>query len=183
MPQTPPEQPHAVADTRSGSAAPRLRRVVRAAASETGKRARLQLRMAGSSDQLDRNVLERITAPLEHMLRNAVVHGIEAPRDRTKSGKQEEGEITVTVEAEATEFVLRVEDDGNGVNLDAVRKRAIERGLMKKNEDIAEQRLTEFNRVAVFDKHFDNASRLFRGNFIEHLHGFNGADYRVRLHD
>jgi chemosensory pili system protein ChpA (sensor histidine kinase/response regulator) len=127
-----------------GTAAPRLRRVVRAAAAETGKRARLHLRMAGSSDQLDRNVLERITAPLEHMLRNAVVHGIESPRDRIKAGKQEEGEIVVTVEAEATEFVLRVEDDGNGVNLDAVRKRAIERGLMKKNEDITEQRLTEF---------------------------------------
>jgi chemosensory pili system protein ChpA (sensor histidine kinase/response regulator) len=127
-----------------GSAAPRLRRVVRAAATETGKRARLQLRMAGSSDQLDRNVLERITAPLEHMLRNAVVHGIEAPRERLKAGKPEEGEIIVTVEAEATEFVLRVEDDGNGVNLDAVRKRAIERGLMKKTDDISEQALTEF---------------------------------------
>jgi chemosensory pili system protein ChpA (sensor histidine kinase/response regulator) len=127
-----------------GSAAPRLRRVVRAAAAETGKRARLQLRMAGSSDQLDRNVLERITAPLEHMLRNAVVHGIEAPRERIKAGKPEEGEIIVTVEAEATEFVLRVEDDGNGVNLEAVRKRAIERGLMKKSDDISEQALTEF---------------------------------------
>ena len=127
-----------------GSAAPRLRRVVRAAATETGKRARLQLRMAGSSDQLDRNVLERITAPLEHMLRNAVVHGIETPRERIKAGKPEEGEIIVTVEAEATEFVLRVEDDGNGVNLDAVRKRAIERGLMKKQDDISEQALTEF---------------------------------------
>ncbi len=70
-----------------GSAAPRLRRVVRAAAAETGKKARLQLKMAGSSDQLDRNVLERITAPLEHMLRNAVVHGIEAPKARRKQNK------------------------------------------------------------------------------------------------
>jgi len=127
-----------------GSAAPRLRRVVRAAAAETGKRARLQLRMAGSSDQLDRNVLERITAPLEHMLRNAVVHGIESPKERLKAGKPEEGEIIVTVEAEATEFVLRVEDDGNGVNLDAVRKRAIERGLMKKSDNISEKALTAF---------------------------------------
>lgn len=127
-----------------GSAAPRLRRVVRAAAAETGKRARLQLRMAGSSDQLDRNVLERITAPLEHMLRNAVVHGIESPRERLKAGKPEEGEITVTVEAEATEFVLRVEDDGNGVNLEAVRKRAIERGLMKKNDELSDKALTGF---------------------------------------
>ncbi|HMB61001.1 MAG TPA: Hpt domain-containing protein, partial [Xanthomonadales bacterium] len=127
-----------------GSAAPRLRRVVRAAATETGKRARLQLKMAGSSDQLDRNVLERITAPLEHMLRNSVVHGIESPKERRKADKPEEGEITVTVEAEATEFVVRVEDDGNGVNLNAVRKRAIERGMLGKDEDISDSRLVNF---------------------------------------
>ena len=72
-----------------GSAAPRLRRVVRSAAAETGKKARLQLRMAGASDQLDRNVLERITAPLEHMLRNAVAHGIEKPRsEERRVGKE-----------------------------------------------------------------------------------------------
>jgi len=127
-----------------GSAAPRLRRVVRAAAAETGKKARLQLKMAGSSDQLDRNVLERITAPLEHMLRNAVVHGIESPKERRKHGKDEEGEITVTVEAEATEFVVRVEDDGNGVNLDAVRNRALERGMIGEDEELTEKRLLSF---------------------------------------
>jgi chemosensory pili system protein ChpA (sensor histidine kinase/response regulator) len=133
-----------------GSAAPRLRRVVRAAAAETGKKARLQLRMAGSSDQLDRNVLERITAPLEHMLRNAIAHGIEAPRLRRKLKKPEEGEITVTVEAEATEFVIRVEDDGGGIDLDAVRKRAIERGMIGANEQVEPQRLIQFIRESGF---------------------------------
>jgi chemosensory pili system protein ChpA (sensor histidine kinase/response regulator) len=133
-----------------GSAAPRLRRIVRAAAAETGKQARLQLRMAGSSDQLDRNVLERITAPLEHMLRNAIAHGIESPKIRRKAGKPEEGSITVTVEAEATEFVIRVEDDGSGVNLDAVRKRAIERGLMSKDDHHEPQQLVQFIRESGF---------------------------------
>jgi chemosensory pili system protein ChpA (sensor histidine kinase/response regulator) len=133
-----------------GSAAPRLRRVVRAAAAETGKKARLQLRMAGSSDQLDRNVLERITAPLEHMLRNAIAHGIELPRTRRKLKKPEEGEITVTVEAEATEFVIRVEDDGGGVDLEAVRKRAIERKLMGADEQVEPQRLIQFIRESGF---------------------------------
>jgi chemosensory pili system protein ChpA (sensor histidine kinase/response regulator) len=133
-----------------GSAAPRLRRIVRAAAAETGKQARLQLRMAGSSDQLDRNVLERITAPLEHMLRNAVAHGIESPKVRRKAGKPEEGSITVTVEAEATEFVIRVEDDGSGVNLKAVRKRAIERGLMSKDDHFEPQQLVQFIRESGF---------------------------------
>jgi chemosensory pili system protein ChpA (sensor histidine kinase/response regulator) len=133
-----------------GSAAPRLRRVVRSAAAETGKEARLQLRMAGSSDQLDRNVLERITAPLEHMLRNAVAHGIETPKVRRKAKKPEEGSITVTVEAEATEFVIRVEDDGAGVDLKAVRKRAIERGLMDKNDEFEPQQLAQFIRQSGF---------------------------------
>ncbi len=133
-----------------GSAAPRLRRVVRAAAAETAKKARLQLRMAGSSDQLDRNVLERITVPLEHMLRNAIAHGIETPRVRKKLKKPEEGEITVTVEAEATEFVIRVQDDGGGINLDAVRKRAIERGLLRADEDVEPQRLVQFIRQSGF---------------------------------
>jgi chemosensory pili system protein ChpA (sensor histidine kinase/response regulator) len=133
-----------------GSAAPRLRRVVRTAATETGKLARLQLRMAGSSDQLDRNVLERITAPLEHMLRNSVAHGIELPKLRRKANKPEEGTITVTVEAEATEFVIRVEDDGAGVNLDAVRRKAIERGLMRKSDELEPQQLLQFIRRSGF---------------------------------
>jgi chemosensory pili system protein ChpA (sensor histidine kinase/response regulator) len=133
-----------------GSAAPRLRRVVRSAAAETGKKARLKLRMAGSSDQLDRNVLERITAPLEHMLRNSVAHGIETPKVRRKHKKPEEGQITVTVEAEATEFVVRVQDDGEGINLDAVRKRAIQRGMINKNDQVDSRRLIEFIRESGF---------------------------------
>jgi chemosensory pili system protein ChpA (sensor histidine kinase/response regulator) len=133
-----------------GSAAPRLRRVVRTAAAETGKMARLQLRMAGSSDQLDRNVLERITAPLEHMLRNAVAHGIETPRVRRKLKKPEEGQVTVTVEAEATEFVIRVYDDGAGIDLEAVRKRAIERGMLGENETADDRRLIDFIRDSGF---------------------------------
>ena len=127
-----------------GSAAPRLRRVVRTAAQESDKLARLQLRMAGSSDQLDRNVLERITAPLEHMLRNSVVHGIESPRARRKLGKPEEGQIAVSVSSEATEFVVRVEDDGAGINLEAVRKRAIERGLMAADDELSDRELSSF---------------------------------------
>ncbi|MEE8496366.1 MAG: response regulator [Xanthomonadales bacterium] len=127
-----------------GSAAPRLRRVVRSAVAETGKKARLHLRMVGSSDQLDRNVLERITAPLEHMLRNAVAHGIEKPKTRRKQKKPEEGQITVTVEAEATEFVVRVQDDGAGINLEAVRKRAIQRGMIGRNDPVGTARLIEF---------------------------------------
>jgi len=126
-----------------GSIAPRLRRVVRKAALETGKQARLKLLMAGSSDQLDRNVLERITVPLEHMLRNAIAHGIEKPETRRELGKDPEGEIDIRVESEATEFVIRVEDDGAGINRGAIRQRAIERGLIDESSDPPPQQLFE----------------------------------------
>jgi chemosensory pili system protein ChpA (sensor histidine kinase/response regulator) len=71
---------------------PRLRRVIRQAAGETGKQA--QLKLDGAQGELDRNVLERMTAPLEHMLRNAIAHGLETPEARRKAGKGDEGTIT-----------------------------------------------------------------------------------------
>lgn len=127
-----------------GSVAPRLRRLVRSAAHETGKSARLQLEMVGTSDQLDRNVLERITAPLEHMLRNSIVHGIEEPEVRMKLNKPAEGKITITIESEATEFLIRISDDGAGIDLDAIRQKAIELGLIDRKADPPAQKLLEF---------------------------------------
>ncbi|HKJ17715.1 MAG TPA: Hpt domain-containing protein [Xanthomonadales bacterium] len=139
-----------------GSAAPRMRRVVRAAAAETGKKARLKLMVGGASDRLDRNVLERITAPMEHMLRNAVTHGIESPDQRAKAGKPEEGVISVTVSAEATEFVVRVQDDGAGLNLDAIHKRAIDRGMITKSDKVSPRQMARF----VLESGFSTAEKV-----------------------
>lgn len=127
-----------------GSIAPRLRRLVRSAASETGKKARLQLKMIGTSDQLDRNVLERITTPLEHMLRNSIAHGIETPAQRKKLNKKVEGDITIAVESEATEFIIRITDDGGGINLQAIRDKAIKLGKIDESADPPPQQLYEF---------------------------------------
>jgi len=99
--------------------------------------------MTGSGDQLDRNVLERITTPLEHLLRNAIAHGIESPETRRKLNKPEEGQLSITVAAEATEFVVRVEDDGAGINLKAIHERAIEKGLVDKDSDASPQKLQQ----------------------------------------
>jgi chemosensory pili system protein ChpA (sensor histidine kinase/response regulator) len=126
-----------------GTIAPRLRRIIRTAASETHKKARLQLRMTGGGDQLDRNVLERITAPLEHLLRNSIAHGIEKPAVRRKLKKPEEGQLSITVAAEATEFVVRVEDDGAGIDLKAIYKRAIEKGLLSADSNPSSQQLQQ----------------------------------------
>ncbi|MGO1893357.1 MAG: response regulator, partial [Luteimonas sp.] len=107
---------------------PRLRRVVRQAAGETGKQ--VQLRLDGAQGELDRNVLERMTAPLEHMLRNAVVHGLEAPEARREAQKPEEGVVRIAVRREGSEVVMVVSDDGRGLDRAGIRRRAEERGLL-----------------------------------------------------
>ena len=126
------------------SVAPRLRRIVRGSAQESGKQAQLRINIVGTSDELDRNVLEHITTPLEHMMRNAIVHGIESPAKRQAAGKSADGEIVITVESEATEFVIRIADDGAGVNTDAIQARAIERGLLAADAQPSRQQLYEF---------------------------------------
>ncbi|MCL1634486.1 Hpt domain-containing protein [Luteimonas sp. SX5] len=115
---------------------PRLRRVIRQAASETGKQ--VQLKLEGAQGELDRNVLERMTAPLEHMLRNAVAHGLETPQQRRKAGKPEEGTVRISMRREGSEVVLEVADDGAGLNRQAIRKRAEERGLVRADAILAD---------------------------------------------
>lgn len=108
---------------------PNLRRTLRQAAQEQNKHA--QLYVDGAHGEMDRNLLDRIKAPFEHMLRNAIAHGIETPAERRKAGKPAEGSVHITVAREATEVVVRVSDDGRGLNREAIRKRGIERGLLR----------------------------------------------------
>jgi chemosensory pili system protein ChpA (sensor histidine kinase/response regulator) len=124
------------------SLVPRLRRIVRQTAGELGKRA--QLKVEGAQGEMDRTVLERMTAPLEHMLRNALAHGLETPQVRRGAGKGEEGTITIHVARDATEVVLRVSDDGAGMNRDAIRRKAIERGLLREDVQLSDRDLYQF---------------------------------------
>ena len=136
---------------------PRLRRVVRQAAGETGKL--VQLKLDGAQGELDRNVLERMTAPLEHMLRNAVAHGLEAPAARKKAKKPEEGTVRIAVRREGSEVVLEVTDDGAGLNRGAIRKRAEERGLIRSDAVLADHDLDALILEAGFST-ADTVSRL-----------------------
>ncbi len=108
---------------------PRLRRVVRQAGQDTGKQVHVTLE--GTHGELDRNVLDRMVAPLEHMLRNSVAHGLETPEQRRAAGKPEEGEIAIRLRREGSEIVLEVADDGAGLDRDAIRRRAEQRGLIE----------------------------------------------------
>ncbi|MET0327329.1 MAG: response regulator, partial [Luteimonas sp.] len=115
---------------------PRLRRVVRQAAQDTGKQ--VQLKLDGTQGELDRNVLERMVSPLEHLLRNAIAHGLEAPEARRAAGKVDEGSVRIAVRREGSEVVLEVGDDGAGLDRVAIRRRAEERGLLQADADIAD---------------------------------------------
>ena len=111
-----------------GSISDRLYRVVRQAAKELGKRVSLDIR--GASVEIDRGVLERMAAPIEHLLRNACAHGIEPPQTRVAAGKTEAGEIRVEVRQEGNDVVLIFSDDGQGLNYARILERARAGGLI-----------------------------------------------------
>uniref|UniRef100_UPI0025BD1BBB response regulator n=1 Tax=Arenimonas sp. TaxID=1872635 RepID=UPI0025BD1BBB len=135
---------------------PRLRRVLRQSGSETGKQ--VNLKVDGASGEMDRNVLDRMTAPLEHMLRNAVAHGLELPADRKKAKKPEEGLVRVQVQREGSEVVLKISDDGRGLDKEAIRKKAVERGLLKADAEVSDASLYGF----ILETGFSTAATVSR---------------------
>ena len=132
----------------------RLYRIVRQAAKEAGKRANLEIQ--GSEIELDRSVLERITAPFEHMLRNSIAHGIEPSAERIAAGKSEVGEIRLEIRQEGNEVMLAVADDGKGLDLARIRAKAIERGLMAPADIVADTDIAEF----IFQPGFSTATEV-----------------------
>jgi len=121
---------------------PRLRRIVRQVADELGKQ--VELKVANAEGEMDRSVLERMVAPLEHMLRNAIGHGIETAEVRQTAGKPAKGTIRLELSREGADILLVMSDDGVGINLAAVRKKAIERGLMTADSSLTDQEVMQF---------------------------------------
>lgn len=122
--------------------APRLRRVVRQTASELDKNVNLQFK--GVDVEMDRGIVTRILAPLEHMLRNSISHGIETPAQRKKAGKPEDGNIEINLFQEGSEIVMLVKDDGAGIDKDAIVTKAIKQKLMKKSDKLSDQEIYHF---------------------------------------
>jgi len=120
---------------------PRLQRLVRQQAQESGKQVELVVR--GSSGELDRQVMDRMIAPFEHMLRNAVVHGIETPEQREQQGKPENATITIAFRREGSHVLIDVADDGAGVDLDSVRAKAMEQGVIRPDQELSEEELAQ----------------------------------------
>lgn len=105
-----------------------LPRVARQVAESLGKRVDVQL--LGTELELDRSILDRLNEPLLHMVRNAVDHGLESVEDRIRAGKTEVGHMVIEARRERNSIIIEVNDDGAGIDLDAVRNRAIEAGLL-----------------------------------------------------
>jgi len=120
----------------------RLYRVARQTAKEVGKRVHLEI--VGGTTEIDRGVLERMSGPFEHLVRNAIVHGIEPPERRLALGKPESGELRIDVKHEGNEIIVTFADDGAGLNLERIHRRAVEMNLLDEERHVSERELAEF---------------------------------------
>ena len=121
------------------SLVPRLQRIVRETCRKTGKKAEIEIH--GQHLQVDADILKGVTDPLLHLLRNAVDHGIETPEERIAAGKPESGQISLSFAQRGNHIALSLEDDGAGMNLERIRARGIERGLIHADAPLAEDAL------------------------------------------
>lgn len=121
---------------------PRLRRIIRQVASELKKD--IVFDLENVQGELDRTMLERMVAPLEHMLRNACDHGIETPEKRLAAGKNKQGRVVLSLGRDGGDILISLRDDGGGINVDAVRKKAIERGLLTADSSITDSEALQF---------------------------------------
>ena len=124
-----------------GTIAERLYRVVRRSAKDTERRVNLEVR--GGNAEIDRGILERMAGPIEHLLRNAVAHGIEPREARVAAGKAEAGEIVVELRQERNEAVLVLADDGGGLDLARIRERGVRNGLIEADQAVSDADLAK----------------------------------------
>ncbi|WP_431478264.1 Hpt domain-containing protein [Massilia eburnea] len=136
------------------SVSERLFRVARQGAKETDKRVNLDIR--GGGVEMDRSVLERMAAPFEHLLRNAIVHGIESRERRVEHGKGETGELLVQVSQQGNEVVLEFSDDGAGLDLERIRAKARSVGLLAEDQVVSDAEASNL----IFQPGFTTADTL-----------------------
>lgn len=179
---------------RIDSVVPRLRRVVRQAAEDTGKRA--ELLIEGADAEVERTLLDTMVAPLEHVLRNAVSHGIEPPALRAAAGKPETGTVTLNLRREGSEVLITVADDGAGLDFAAIRATAEKRGVLAPGAAASEADLAgllmmpgfstarEVTQVAGRGVGLDvlaEAVKTLRGAVHVHSRGGQGVTFTIRL--
>jgi two-component system chemotaxis sensor kinase CheA len=137
-----------------GSTFNKFRRVVRDLSIELGKEA--ELVAEGAETELDKTVIEKLGDPLVHIIRNSMDHGIERPEFRARAGKPKVGVIKLSARHSGAYVLIQVSDDGKGLDRDAIRSKAIERGLISPTQDIGEQELYQL----VFEPGFSTAKAV-----------------------
>ena len=132
----------------------RMQRIVRQTARELKKP--IDLVIIGDDTEIDRSVLDKLGAPLEHLLRNAIAHGIEPVSERKAHGKAETGTITLKVSQDSDEISIVVSDDGAGINLRKVKEKAIKNNLLAADAEVSDQALMSI----IFETGFSTADKV-----------------------
>ena len=139
-----------------GNAWSKFPRLVRDLSLEVGKK--IELKMIGEETELDRQLLELIKDPLTHMVRNSCDHGLELPADRIAAGKPEAGVVTLSAYHEGGHIIIEISDDGRGLNIDRIKKKAIENGVATapQIESMSQQQIMQF----IFAAGFSTAEKV-----------------------
>jgi chemosensory pili system protein ChpA (sensor histidine kinase/response regulator) len=132
----------------------RMQRIVRQTARELNKK--VELHIEGENTEIDRSMLDKLGPPLEHLLRNALAHGIETPANRKKQGKPETGVITLKVRPENDEIQISVRDDGMGINLAKIKEQAVKKQFITADTELDEQALI----ALIFETGFSTADKV-----------------------
>jgi two-component system chemotaxis sensor kinase CheA len=117
----------------------KYRRLVRDLSAELGKQ--IDLVTSGEETELDKTVIERLGDPLVHLLRNSIDHGVEPPEERLAAGKPPRGTVRLTAEHSGGAVIIRIVDDGRGLDARAIRVKAVERGLISPDAELSEKEL------------------------------------------
>jgi chemosensory pili system protein ChpA (sensor histidine kinase/response regulator) len=172
----------------------RLYRVVRQASKETGKQVRLDI--IGGHIEMDRGVLDRMTAAFEHLLRNSVVHGIESPERRLEQGKPAEGHIDVRLAQELNDVSVTFRDDGAGIDLVRLREKAQAQGLVAQGAVLSDDETAQLIYTPGLSTASEVSSLAGRGVGMDvvrndvvalggrietHTRGGQGADFKLVL--
>ena len=112
----------------------KLERACRDVARVSGKK--ISIKKLGHEEEIDKTILERLTDPLVHLVRNGVDHGIEEPNKRIKLGKPQAGSIVLSAKQDAGNIILTISDDGNGIATDKVRSKALAKGIITNKQDL-----------------------------------------------
>jgi len=139
-----------------GNAWAKLPRIVRDLSVESGKQ--IELLMLGAETELDRQVLELIKDPLTHMVRNSADHGLETPAERSAVGKPEKGTITLNAFHEGGHIIIDISDDGKGLNMDRIKNKCLENGLLTESEieSLSDQQIQQY----IFAAGFSTAEKV-----------------------